>query len=374
MNKLWYIFLVICFLPNVVNGQNDYFIMNNVTTAGVKLINGGSKANSRFCQILNRDHIVKYSPYEVDEFGFKDGRVYLSREVQILDSLQKVFVERLNRGKITLLFYDGKGVKTFFFEKDRNIITEIAKNNKDDISYNEQLLSITYDCQKVADATKFVKYNKRSLSKLITRYNDCELKPFPHFRYGAIFGYELAKLVPKADRKGLKINLFDYKYDGGFTFGFFADKPILLSNFSLHSEINYSRHGFSYYNSIDTIDINFVANISSLKLPLLVRFAYPSNKFRPFINLGVVVIYNFSNENSIYETTLSENIIEINVVNESSLIAVNQAGYSIGGGIEYNLNYKYSVFFEMRYNKYYSLSDPKYLDITEFKFLTGINF
>lgn len=374
IKKLLYIILAIIIIPITTFGQTDYFLTDSTISSGIKLINGNKKNNFRFCQVKDGGENVKYSPDEITEYGFKDGRVYISKKIKLSDSFQKVFLECLNKGKINLYYYNGDGLKTFFLEKDSTSLIEIPKHNRDNISYNNQLLDLTSDCSAIADATKVVSYNKKSLTKLIERYDDCKRRPFPHLRYGLTAGYELAKLIPTSNHEIGYTNFFDYKYDGGFSIGLFIDNPILVSDFSLHSELYYSKHGYSYNELVADRDIDFVANISSLKLPLLIRYTYPSNKFRPFLNIGAVFSYNFKNENLRYETTITENIIEINDIKESSLIDDIQLGYCIGGGIECKLDFKHSLFFEFRYNNQYGISDPKSIKISGYNFVTGINF
>ena len=75
-----------------------------------------------------------------------------------------------------------------------------------------------------------------------------------------------------------------------------------------------------------------------------------------------------------YETTITENIIEINDIEESALIDDIQPGYCIGGGIECRLNFRNSLFFEIRYNNQFSITNLNSIKISEFKFITGINF
>lgn len=366
--------LLICLFANVGYGQSEYYAKDSITSIGIKLVDGGDIINSRTCRVKEGDTMIDYSPYEVKEYGFKDGRIYLSKEIQISDSFKRVFLERLTNGEITLYYYKNDSIKTFFLEKENSSIIEIPKSNGGEMSYKKQLINITNNCSNVAGASELVRYNKKSFTKLISRYNDCELKPFPHFKYGLTLGYELAKLIPLAGSQTGYANYFDFKYDAGYTIGLFIDNPILVSDFSLHTELYYSRHGFSYNKLVGTQDIDLVTNVSSLKLPVLIRYAYPSNKFRPFLDIGGVVAFNIKNESKVYETTISDKTIIINDVQKIKLIADNQIGYSFGGGIEYSLGNKNSIFFELNYSKYYGLSDSESIKISEIKFTTGISF
>jgi len=377
MKKHWCVFLIINLLPVVIYAQNEFYSIGSTISTGIKLVDGGDIGNSRFCQVKKGDEVIKYSPFEVKEFGFKDGRIYLSKDIQISDSVQKVFLEQLVIGHTKLYYYRGKNLRMFFIEKDSTLLVELPKRNEDgDIGFRDNLQNITSDCQNVNEAVKFVGYNKKHLTELITRYNKCIYKPYPFFKYGMSLGYETTRLVPSPGIKNEYISQLDFTYTGGVTIGFFADIPVSLSNFSLHTELYYSKHGFSYNQLIGNKDIDFVANISSLKLPVLIRYVYPNllNKIRPFINAGGIAGYNFKKNGSIYEATITQTKVEINDVLETTLIDKNQIGYAVGGGIEFKLNNRNHLFFELRYNKLYCSSNSVSMNNSEFHFITGINF
>lgn len=372
IKKLVLMLFIISFPIGITYSQSDYYSTGDTMSVGIKLVDGGDKGNSSVCHVMKKEMIVKYSPYEVKEFGFKDGRIYISKQIQLQDSIKKVFLERLYNGKITLYYYKGKNVKTFFIEKDSTLFVEIPKHNKDGISFHKQLENITSNCSNVLDATKLATYHKKALTKLIKRYDKCELRPFPHIKYGITLGFEFAKLSYSDKNYSEYQGLFNFKYDGSIMFGLFVDNPIMVSDFSVRTELYYSKHGYSYNKSLENKDVDFIANISTLKLPLLIRYTYPSVKFRPFINLGCIVAFNIQNKNLIYESTKLQNTITINNPYNPDLIANNETGWTFGIGGEYSKNFKSSLFFELRYNKLnsnFSELNQSIINIT-----TGINF
>ncbi len=323
MKHLYTIFLI-SLLPILSFGQSEYFSTDSTSSYGIKLVDGGDLINSQFCQVKKGDKTIQYTPYEVKEFGFKDGRVYISKEIQIADTSKRVFLERLHKGNTTLYYYKRKTIKTFFIQKDSTLFVEIPKQATDE-DYSKQLLSLTKDCSNVSGACKLVNYNKKSLSKLISRYNQCELKPFPHFKYGFLISYEFLRLIPPNEQNN-DFEYFDYKFDGGFSIGLFLENPILVSDFSLHAELLLSKHGYSYNKLVDNRDLDFVANFTSLNVPLLLKYAYPSNKIRPFINVGINGTYLIKNETLLYETIINETVIEINDTEVTSMLSDFQLG------------------------------------------------
>lgn len=372
MKQLYFLFLII-FFPIFSFGQSEYFLTDSLKSVGIKLIDGGDRVNSRVCKVKTGDKIVEYSPYEIKEFGFKDGRIYISKEIQISDSSVRVFLECLHKGKTTLYYYMGKKNKTFFIEKDSTLFVEVPKKNIANECYHEILLNITNNCPNIADACKIADYNKLSLTKLITRYNQCILKPFPHFRYGLSIGYEKLRINPSVVYYE-DIKYFDFKSDGGFIFSFFIDNPIQASDFSCHAEVLFSKHGYSLNHTASNEDLDLIINISSLNLPLLIRYTFPINNMRPFFNTGAMYTYNLKNEIAFYKTSFSGNLIEISDRVEKSILSTNVIGYVLGCGFEYDLNPKNAVFFELRYCKQLGL--PK--DVSNKNSIigvsTGINF
>jgi hypothetical protein len=282
-----------------------------------------------------------------------------------------VFQERLSKGSINLYFYKSKESKLYFIEKDSTLFINFLKDDSEKRGYKDQLHELMSDCSNVGNAIRFVSYRKNSLSEIADRYNSCVLKPFPHFRYGLLAGYEFAMLVLNTNNSNEYFDVFDYRYDGGFAAGLFIDNPIEVSFFSLHAEFFYSRHGYSYYKKVSGKDIDFVANISSLKLPVLLRYSYPSNIYRPFINAGGILSFDTKNETSLYETTVFDNTIIINNVHNVSLSRYH-AGYSFGAGIERSINPQRSFFIEVRYNKL--LENTWVFNESYINLMTGINF
>lgn len=366
------IFLILSLLSINVLSQNMYFSTDSVTSVGIKLIDGGDIDNSRFCQVKKGEKIIKYSPYEVKEFGFKDGRIYFSRNIIISNEEKRVFLERLNRGNINLYYYKDRNGKKFFIEKDSGQLIKISKKEIDNRTYKDSLQFYTKDCDNITDALKLIKYNKVSLSKFTNQYNSCVHKPFPFIRYGVTIGYGITKpLNSKISDEVLNEAVFNK--DNSFNIGLFLDIPILLSYFSLHPEIYYQKNAFTSHTVNDNIINDIIINSTSINIPILLRYTYPFIKYRPYINLGGCFVYNIKNNNAIYTTTITNNIVEIEEVNESNIYSEKQIGYSMGGGIQYNINYRKSLFFELRYYNSYAITNETYGN-KSFQCIIGLNF
>jgi len=349
--------------------------MDTVSVIGIQLKDEGELVNAQFCQIVKGEKIIKYTPYEIREYGFKDGRVYISYDVIVNETKKKVFLEQVVKGNISLYYYKGKTRKIFFIEKRKGelvkLIKRIGENGIND--FHDQLRVVTNNYDLAADATYLVKYNKKSLTKFIEGFNKEDLQLYPFFRYGVLVGYSGSKLFVPSYMSKERMSRFNFIYESSFTFGMFIDKP-LISYFSLHMELYYNQFRYSYYSGKDDIDTDFLGNTSSLSMPILLRYTFPNKKIRPFLNIGGSIKYNLKNESILYEAMINQSIIEIEDVSKEKYISNLQLGFSLGGGLEYKIGRKNSLFFDIRYSYLFGLSKNKTLEISEVNFTTGINF
>ena len=142
------------------------------------------------------------------------------------------------------------------------------------------------------------------------------MKPFPFFKYGFIVGYAASKISILANSEFPYSNNIDYKYDPGITMGIFIDKPVFVSEFSIRSELLFSRNGYSYNWSDGNLDVDLLINTASITIPLLIRYTHPSVKVSPFLNVGGTYTYNIRRDGQAYESLLSYNLINIRKLNE----------------------------------------------------------
>jgi hypothetical protein len=358
MKKSLLALLIIGLIPFTVMAQSSYYVLDTAKNVGKKLIDGGDLSNCKFC-LLETDNkkIIQYTPKEVYRYGFEDGREYYAKDIEINGSIERVFIEKLSSGKITLFYYKGIKEKLFFIEKDSLSFTKIPKiDGKEKKYFRTRLKDQMSDCVNVSNALKLVSYNKKSMTKLVDFYNNCTSKPFPFFKYGVTFGYEINKLKPASNLLYGFLNQINYRENGSFSAGLFFDYPILLSSFSIHPNLYYTKHSYSYLSHTAEKDLDLMINESSLKLSIMVRYTMPFKALRPFVNAGPLVSYCLRNEMNGYYVLNSDNVHEINKFIFPSSINQNQWGYCVGGGIEVPVTYRNSLFFE---GSYYVLNGLK---------------
>ncbi|WP_372947569.1 outer membrane beta-barrel protein [Mariniphaga sp.] len=374
-------------LPQLVFSQIGYFKTDTSMNAGVTIKDGGQVINSRYMQLIKGDEIIKMYPDKITEYGFiktyvpffrkiswlNSDRVFVSKRIFVGDTSKMVFLEQLVQGKTNLYFYADEHIQTFFAEKENTGTVQIPKGQKGSTDYfRNKLETYTVDCDAVKDAAKLVRYNKHSLSLFVKRYNNCVRKPFPHVKFGFLAGYEFSKFLSPSNPAIYYLNLLDYSPEGSFMYGIFLDLPLRITDFSLHAELSHSTHGYLHNEHIDEKEVDLVINTSSLKMPLLFRYTYPSVKIRPFINFGGIVNYNLKNNTIYLETKIHESVIEYDINQNAPRPENWQTGFAFGGGLEYDLNYRKSLSFEVRHNRL--SGDERSLQLSDWQFITGFNF
>jgi hypothetical protein len=124
-----------------------------------------------------------------------------------------------------------------------------------------------------------------------------------------------------------------------------------MSNFSLNAGVNFSKNGFVANSTTSQSDMDVVVNITSLNLPVLLRYTLPTLVWRPFINAGGIYSYHLKYKQEIYESTFNQDEIIIHEVRYESHTSEGMPGYSLGIGLQRNMNYRQITSIELRYNQ-----------------------
>ncbi|MBN2349877.1 MAG: outer membrane beta-barrel protein [Bacteroidales bacterium] len=356
-------------------GQRAYYITESTTQMGVNLEDGGDRTNSKFCQVKNGEIIKRYTPNEVVEYGFKDGRVYVSKQIQIGESLQRVFMERLLTGENTLYYYKGKKIRRFYIEKDSVSLIEISKKSSDNSSsFHEKLAEITSDCEYYKEISGNAGYTKYSIAKFISGYNSCEKIPFPYTKYGFFVGLIHTRLIASRNNSNEIFESVNFNADQSIYFGAFFDAPIKASDFSTYLGLGFYHSIFSWKSDFFNSLVDVSTSLSTIEVPVLLRYTVPHIKIRPYVNIGLNYALNIVNDNTITQMYLAEDQVQ-KITDKYNLASDQQIGYAYGAGIQYQLDYKKSVFFEIRVNREFSIPFSKgMLSRKGAEFMGGISF
>lgn len=321
--------------------------------------------NDTYIEKENNTKIIKYTPEDLKEYGLKNGRIYVSKQIEVGHNTRKVFLERLVKGNATLYYFTNENGKTFFIETDSSSLIPVYK--KDVISrkiiFKEQLDSLLKDCDSTKNAIKVASYNRQSLSRLVIMYNTCELKPLSFFKFGLSIGGVSTRVFFPSNMSYTLLTGADFDNDYSYTLGAFCDIPITKERFYLHTEVCYLGNKF-YSNKIDEVsnsETQIFVNTSTINIPVMVRFVPSIYKHRPFFNLGPVFSQGIKDQYTIrYSEDVygEDNTTDINYI---EFLSKSQLGYTIGLGYQIDLTYRNVLFFEFRFSQLYPLNSNESL-------------
>jgi hypothetical protein len=368
------IFLIICLTPVITVGQNGYIVKDSLMIFGVKIKDYGSSLNQRICTGTNNGKEFRYNPYELKEYAIKDNKVYISKEITLGDSTFRVFLERKVNGNVNLYYFREKGITLFFTGRGDDKLTELPKIDKDGIGFQNKLGILTSDCHGLSEATRWVRYTPNSLSLLIDRYNHCDSRPFPHFKYGIIAGYGLAKLYPSESIEYSNLQPDDILNMGMPLLGGFVDNPILVSDFSVHAELFISSGRYYFSRQSGDADFHLLGRLTTVSFPLMVRLTLHNTKLYPYFNAGIIQSFVIKDDYSIYDTKIHNTYIEINKYDYNTNPTKMQSGLVIGMGSEYKLSMKNHLSLELRYNRFFESKNSGSFSESGIYIITSISF
>jgi hypothetical protein len=358
------IFITPCF------GQHAYFSTNSTTSVGVEVLDMGM-SNSYSCSVKKGNEVKKYTPLEVSEYGFDNGRVYKAFDIVINDKKERYFFEQLVDGNIDLYNLKLKGGinKYYILLADSSILKEI-KLDKTEIQHFIEPL--TEDCNSASQNLKYLKPNKYSLKRYISYLNDCSTYPYPKIQYGLKIGLTATQFYP-IDNTSL-YGIPNYKTDMSYAAGLFIDIPILSSNLSLTPEIYYKGNHYTTSFVYGQNNFDLVMNYSTLNFPLSLKYTFLRDGNIPYIQFGPMYSRIIKNKSTLYEYELIDNDIFIDI-NNSPILQKDMGGFSFGGGINADIKKKYVWFGEIRYNYLFNLKpSDKNFNVGELSINTGILF
>ena len=359
MKKIIIICLLLATAPCIA--QNSYVEFDTITYAGVKIIDQGKRLNALSCQWQkSKNNLVQLTPYEVTSYNIGNEK-YVAMDIEINGKEGRFFLEKMVSGKMSLYFIKNNG-KHFFVEKD-DVFSELTKRDASGKKhYRETLQELGDDCDYTGSFAKHTWYNRYYLKRFAQRYNDCK-EIYRPVRFGVIGGCDFTGYSLLKDAW----NVSSTPTGSSFTFGAFADIPVLQSRISIHPEVFYSKQAYRLIER--TSDKNLlekegIANIESYNIPLLIRYTWWKGKLNPYMNLGMAWYLYSRMENSVLTASISSGVLDFKKTEPE----LSFSKYAMTGGIGfwYKINRRNAVFFEAR------VANNK--DKYTYNIFTGINF
>mgnify|MGYP005846216045 CR=1 FL=1 len=358
------------FLSYMSYSQGAYIQMNDsVTFYGVQLDEGSDFTNSNVCILKKNNRLIKYGPNRIKGYKTASGREYVSKEVDFIGFKKNYFLEKLVSGDIELYGLKLKRSRVFFIKTPDKPLSKIPKKDlrSGKTVYRDSLLQFCRD----TTAIKRLEYKKAAVIELIERENKGVIgKPFPFLKYGIFGGYSLSNMNINNDFFNNEIKI---ESDKNFTVGAFLDVPFYSSFWSFHPELFYTQNAFSHSSEHQNVRTGLLSNYSSLNMPLLFRYTFEGKKLRPYINAGPSFSLLIIKREQVYRATETESAVNIEMLDKKILPNIH-IGYGLGAGLQVNLDFRRSLYFEVRYNSEYGFIGQQSTNKSMIQLSTGINY
>ena len=325
-----------------IKAQNQIMIQDTLYL-GAKIMSATGYERYHYVTVQRgKKETIRYTPDEVNNF-FVDGSAYHSIHFPLEENKPKVFMEQiLSNGSVKVLYYLNKENRYFFLQNNEadslQLITE--KNNP----FKDYLLNEYANCPGLEYMSQYkIKMKKASFRKANRMFSRCNPNLHTRFRYGVFLG------VGNGNLSSGVLN----KIDGDFHFiaGVYTDIPF-YKGISFHPEIYYLK---DTYKSEEEENNNFqdgIYNRKSIVLPLQLRYSsiFMKGNFVPYLQAGPLI--NFCLDKEYKKRSINNNEGEVEIKHDYLSEKSNYfyTGVSVGGGIEYKLNFKHSLYLDIRYN------------------------
>ncbi len=346
-----------------------------------------------------------YYPEDIQAFAYTNDKYFESRNIDTNGKTQRVFIEVLVRGNVSLYRYKSRvfveKVNDKFYElevEEKTIIVEGQNVKSKSTKHLGILRYLLSDCGQLSSKINSVKLFQKPLTKLIEEYNICvsadyisykDQKPWSKVTFGVISGYNFSSLNFTAYNSNFPSAIFDSDLKSNSpSAGVFFDisSPRINERISFHPEIWYIAPRYYAYvveeGSSITKRNDIYFNFSAIKLPAALRFTFPSKKVIPFFYFGLANYVIFKKES---KTILEEEYITTNIITTREYppldIGRHQLALYGGAGMYFKIGEQKTLFIDARYESGDGIIYEKYnpnntlsSKTTTLSVLLGLNF
>ena len=338
--QLLFIGLLLC-LTSGIKAQNVVVLKDSTILVGVKLKDASPIEKQYEVKFTDKEKKEYHlTPKDVIIFNEKRKR-YLSKSFTLDGISRELFLERIMYNDSTSLYiFKSENEKDLVVYEDKygTIVPLIDKSNPF-IEYLKTFPVVHQNPELVAKIENTPPVPNKLLDQYHTvRKNNINL--FTRFRWGVMAGGGFSQI------KG--IGNLSFSNESHLTVGLFADLPV-YKHFSFHPEVYYLKNAKLNEKNYSAIGMSF--NREYICMPLLARFSFINLKSKaiPYIQVGPEIMYLFKGETNGYEmreaTGYETQITEWDTYYHSNFAFTLNAGI----GLEYKLNKKHSLFFDVRY-------------------------
>jgi hypothetical protein len=350
--------------------DSDYYIKGPKKI--VEQLSDYGKNNFRGCYPKGKGEDFYYTADQVSEFGFNDGKVYLSSFITIDSLTQKVFLRRLVKGNSTLFYYAEGFHKYFFVSMNSNKLILVKKGRKNEF---RKTFSELYDsCSSIKKNCFRADYTPKSLSVITEQFNNCKPGFLPVKQPGVKIGYFNDQLTPVKNSGIQYLSFIKFGNSPALMFSLYYNFPINYSRFSFQPEIGleFNESTGSYEESGIYADAKVTS--TSIVIPLIVKYMLPGPSFSMFFSSGLANNIYVKNNNTFLVASGNSNSVQIEAVIKDGLMSNFSLGYSLEVGFLIPAGVRNSIELEIRHMSFYGIGTDANINSSQTGILLGYNF
>ena len=344
--------------------RSGYVINNGHDTIRGQLDYRSNANNYKSCIFRNEQGQHEYFPDEILGFGYDNDKFFSSRIVK------GTFVEVLVLGELSLY----KSKDKYHLKKD-SIIYDL------ELSYEEVKLDgrvykqennrwrgiisfLISDCIINSNsAVSRIRFDEKSITKVIIKYNDCrgvefvdfkEDKPWIAFNYGVSVGLVKSEhdLFHQTAYYGYIVNTYNSTDPSvGLVLGVSA--PRISEKLSFQYEIHFFCPDYSSFverkNGSTTEYHETSINLKVLSLPLSIKYAFsPEKKYDFYLQGGANIDFQLDKKTSVFTQIVEDNVVYNYFNDQPFRFKTTQFGIWGGAGVIKSYQ-KFKVGLEIRY-------------------------
>lgn len=354
--------------------SSDYYIKDSVAYYGVKLENFGLRRNCQKCVEIVKGNQTFHTPNQVSEYGFGHSSTYAAITIELHGLKKCVFAQRKQVGRYTLFHYQDSYNDVFVLQQGEKWSRILLKDNDEGHYYLDMLNELAEGNPSGMASLRRVEFDLESIERFLEKCQGIVRPALPRATIGLSIGTDWTLLQPVQDYITPDFGLFNFQYDAGYAVGLVAELPFTHKGLSFHTGCQLTNAAFSYTYANPKTNIDFVANLHTLQLPLQVRYTYLRGVLNPFLESGGLFAWNIYQSNVVRQTNFNGRQLEYLGLQTYDLMYDYYFGPTVGCGLEWRPKGHLRLFLEGRYAYLIGLTDPKLFALSKFNLTTGIAF
>jgi hypothetical protein len=315
--------------------RNGYIVKNDNDTIYGLIDYRGNKANAKKCTFIKDVNSEKqvFNPDEIKSFRFINSKHYVSKNINVGNKTEQLFLEYLINGIVDIYYYRDDNGEHYLVDNGSGDLLELKNEEKEIIIDNTRylkeskeyigILKVTFkESPLISKKVENIGLNHKSLINIAHDYHnevctdeECIIyeKKLPKVKiaYGIVVGLNGMSI----SQSGEFADEYYYLFDSQFEFEIFpsiglfckVNMPFINERLYFQYEGTYYRVNFTTFNSyIEPVyNMNYLNDISLTQNAFnslgIIKYEFPKGKIRPTFQIGGFAKYFFKTD---YERNL----------------------------------------------------------------------